>query len=898
MTTQKKRQALTREVVEWTLLSATLALILALCTYFVWSEYDHSMAAEIERMQSQVGMIDENLTHQFGAVRSALESVRTAIQLSPNDWSGAKGKLLLKTLRSSMPGVRAIAVLNKQGNIVVSDDAINDKRLDDVDFIAGIAKMRDDELLYVSSPFENSPGVSNIKLAMVIPAMHGFEGVVVAILNPEYFDVVMRSALYASDMHSAITESGGRRLLFAPVQAKQEVKIDSFPSSFFNRHMRSGENTSILRGPFSMSNDEHLCIQKTIDRSQIKFEKAMVVSLSRSVPRIQQPWRQMAMIYGLIWLALAGSSTFMLNVIQKRRRSYTALSMLHEQEREAQSQRIEMALEAANLGLWDWDIKHGIILTDPGASVLLGHSQQALSMTYEEWRAHIHTEDAGHHDKSVARHIEKSDLTHRIEYRMHRGEDTWIWVQSCGKVVARDAEGKPLRMVGTWMDISERKEVEVAIEKLAFFDSLTDLPNRRLLQDRLKMALSKSTRSKHYGAALFIDIDNFKELNDSLGHHVGDQLLVQVANRLQRETRDTDTVARLGGDEFVVLFEGLGATLSEATYYAESVADKILKSLREAYQLDTQEVFSTPSIGVFIFGGEEQTMDDVVKCADLAMYEAKLQGRNTFCVFNRRMHDDVVRENLLESELRNAIQGDQFELYYQPIVGTDSGLIGVEALIRWQHPERGLIPPSDFIPYAERTGLIVAIGSAVLDKACAQLAAWSKFENTAHLTISVNVSARQFRQQDFVNHVLGVIYKHAIIPSRLKLELTESMLLDDFDGIRNKMDDLKVYGVGFSLDDFGTGYSSLSYLKNLPFDQLKIDRSFISDLPASESNAAIAQAIISLAHVLKLRVVAEGIETAIQRDFLSQNGCDSFQGYLFGRPEPITTLQERFMTAA
>lgn len=888
---EKTRYASKWALAEWIALSSVLFIILALSAYFVWSSYTRSSRSEVSRMQAQVRMIDENLVHQFGAVRSALESIGTAVS---SQHSLADNTLLLKTLRSALPGVRAIAILDANGHILVSDDEINDKKLDDSDFLVSIPHMRDPNLLYVAEPFENSPGVSNIKVAMAIPDSGGKARLSVAILDPEYFDVVMRSALYAPDMHSAITEAGGKRLLFVPRDKNPEAEEQNFPQSFFNRHIRSGQNETVLEGPSSIDGEDLLIVQKTINPSELHFDKLMVVSISREAKQMRQSWLQIALIYAAIWLVLAVTSVLMLTALQNRRRSFTQLADQHEEEREVQAQRMELALEGANLGLWDWQVKSGVLTTDPSASLMLGIAPKNQTMPYGEWRNHVHPDDIQHIDKAIARHIEKANSRYRMEYRVRQPGERWIWIQSRGKVVEWDADGSPARMVGTWMDITERKTAESEIERLAFFDGLTDLPNRRLLRDRLGQALSKSERANQYGAVLFIDLDNFKDLNDTLGHHIGDLLLIQVANRLRRETRDTDTVSRLGGDEFVVLFEGLGSTLAEATYYAESVSEKILKSLQAVYPLDGQEIYSTPSIGVLVFGGEPTSIDDVLKRADLAMYEAKIQGRNTFCMFSRDMHDEVVREALIESELRHAIQKAQLELYYQPIVAADTSLSGAEALVRWNHPERGVIPPAEFIPCAERTGLIISIGQLVIDQACAQLSIWGQQAATAHLTLSVNVSARQFRQRDFVSQVLGSIYKHGISPSRLKLELTESMLLDDFDGIRAKMAELRVYGVGFSLDDFGTGYSSLSYLKNLPFDQLKIDRSFVNDLPNSDSNAAIAKAIISLAHILRLRVVAEGIETESQRDFLIEHGCDYSQGYLFGRPMPITVFEEKF----
>lgn len=456
----------------------------------------------------------------------------------------------------------------------------------------------------------------------------------------------------------------------------------------------------------------------------------------------------------------------------------------------------------------------------------------------------------------------------------------------------RNEDGEVTHYVNTFEDNTERKAAEEEINKLAFFDPLTQLPNRRLLLDRLHHALANATRSGHIGALHFIDLDDFKTLNDTLGHDKGDLLLKQVGQRLSGCVRDGDTVARLGGDEFVVMLEDLSDIREVAAASAEVVGEKILAAVNQPYQLAGHEYNISPSIGVTLFTGHPQSTDELLKQADLAMYQAKSVGRNTLRFFDPTMQAVVSARVALEKDIRQGILKGQFQLYFQPQVDRHGVTQGAEVLLRWPHPARGMVSPVEFIGLAEETGQILALGHWVLETACAQLVAWSEQPGMAHLTLAVNVSARQFRQQDFVDDVVGLLAFTGANPKRLKLELTESLLVKDVEGTIAKMTALQNRGVGFSLDDFGTGYSSLSYLKRLPLDQLKIDQSFVRDLMNDSNDAAIARTVIALGHSLGLAVIAEGVETAEQRDFLADQGCDAYQGYLFGRPMPVADFEQ------
>ncbi|WP_226986085.1 sensor domain-containing protein [Ramlibacter tataouinensis] len=473
-----------------------------------------------------------------------------------------------------------------------------------------------------------------------------------------------------------------------------------------------------------------------------------------------------------------------------------------------------------------------------------------------------------------------------INYRKN-GEAFWVDLDISP---VWDKARKLTHWVAVGRDVTERKIAEEKIQYLAFYDALTKLPNRQLLLDRLQESLANRHQTRE-GALMFIDLDNFKVLNDTLGHQKGDLLLQQVAERLRSCVSKGDTVARLGGDEFVILLENRKDKPLDPAAGARSVAERILAALGEPYVLPGYLHHSTCSIGVTLFGKTPWTVSELLKQADLAMYQAKSAGRNTVCFFDPEMQAVATANATLAADLRQAWRERQFQIDYQPQVGPDGRMTGVEALLRWQHLQRGVVPPEQFIPIAEETSLIIPIGRWVLDTACAQLKAWENQPGRDHLSIAVNVSVRQFRHPEFVDEVMSAIKESGIAPHKLKLELTESLLADGIEVTVAKMGNLKAMGVALSLDDFGMGYSSLSYLKRLPLDQLKIDREFVKDVLTDANDAAIARTIIGLAQSLHLEVIAEGVETEAQRDFLARQGCHAFQGYLFCRPLPLQRLE-------
>lgn len=452
------------------------------------------------------------------------------------------------------------------------------------------------------------------------------------------------------------------------------------------------------------------------------------------------------------------------------------------------------------------------------------------------------------------------------------------------KLPLRDAEGHIYALCGISTDITKRKQAEEVIHQLAFYDPLTGLPNRRLLQDRVQQLLMTLARTPQGAALMFIDVDNFKDINDTLGHDMGDALLRQITQRMSECIRAQDTLARQGGDEFVVMLVDLSVQPDMAASEAQRVAQKILARLNVPYTLGNLQHQASVSIGVALVDAENPSREELFKQADLAMYQAKAAGRNALRFFNPSMQAKVMARTTLEADLRWALEHDEFVLYYQPQVNAQGQTLGFEALVRWQHPMRGLVPPGEFIATAESCGLIVPLGRWILHTACQQLVAWASQAPQDQWTIAVNVSAQQFRQTDFVAQVQKVLQKTGAHPARLELELTESQLVDDIPSVIDKMGALRDLGVRLSLDDFGTGYSSLAMLKRLPLNQLKIDQAFVRDMLKDPQDAAIIRAIVTMGESLSLDVIAEGVELTAQRDALLSLGCRYYQGYLFGRP--------------
>ena len=564
--------------------------------------------------------------------------------------------------------------------------------------------------------------------------------------------------------------------------------------------------------------------------------------------------------------------------ISERKRAETALLQSEERYRTA----FRTSPDAINInrledGLY-LDVNDGLMrLTGWSRSEVIGRTSKELNLWHKP-----------EHRERLVQALQQNSFCENLETEFVAKDGRVISALMSAHIIKID--GAPC-LLSVTRDVTERKKSEQIIQGLAYSDTLTGLPNRRLLLDRLQQALATSGRRQRKSALLLVDLDDFKIINDTVGHQQGDRLLEQVARRLTSCVREGDTVARFGGDEFVVILEDLSPDALDAAAQAEAVAEKIRSTLHQVYQLDNSTHHNSASIGITLFGDRLESIDEPLKRADLAMYQAKLAGRNTMRFFDLGMQIEVNARVAVEAGLREAVLRDQFVLHYQAQVTDDGRITSAEALLRWQDPARGLVAPGEFIQTAEKTGLILPLGRWVLQTACDQLALWARRPDLAHLSLAVNINAQQFRQADFVEQVLGELQSTGARADLLMLELTESLLLTNVQDVTAKMNALKAYGIRFSLDDFGTGFSSLAYLKRLPLDQLKIDQSFVRDILTDPNDAAIAKMVVALADSMGLAVIAEGVETKAQRDALAGLGCNAYQGYLFSRPVPIEEFE-------
>jgi diguanylate cyclase (GGDEF)-like protein/PAS domain S-box-containing protein len=553
-------------------------------------------------------------------------------------------------------------------------------------------------------------------------------------------------------------------------------------------------------------------------------------------------------------------------------------------------ERLRLVIEGSSDASWDIDLLTGAEYRSARWWSMLGRDPPLAPSGESIWRDYLHPEDKDRAFDSYQRAIDDGSTSFQIEFRLLHAYGHYVPVLSRG-LILRSESGQAVRVSGTNMDLTDRKLVEQQAYRLAFFDGLTTLPNRQLLVEQIQKAILGLSRSKRLAALLLINLDRFKIFNDTLGHDRADTLLKKIAERLRTTVKEADSVGRLGGDEFVVLLEHLSASMEEAALEAEQIGETILSSLQQPYLIAGEAQLVTASIGIAIFDGSDNSAGSVLRQADLAMYEAKSMGGGTLRFFDLKMQTTVDERLDLERELRKAVLANELRLYYQLQVSVEGRVIGAEALLRWEHPRRGMIMPGVFIPVAESSSLILQIGTWALETACRQLRDWADHPIFGQLSLSVNVSVRQFNEADFVETVLSVIDRTRADPRKLKLELTETLVAKDIEAIIAKMTVLTQVGIGFSLDDFGTGYSSLFYLQRMPLKELKIDRTFVQAILTNHHHRDIARIIILLADTLKLSVIAEGVEDEGQRQFLQNHGCNTYQGFLFGPPTPVELLE-------
>jgi diguanylate cyclase (GGDEF)-like protein/PAS domain S-box-containing protein len=565
---------------------------------------------------------------------------------------------------------------------------------------------------------------------------------------------------------------------------------------------------------------------------------------------------------------------------------HAAIKQQEEIEKLSQHQRIH--LDHTPMGVIEWDLNLCVVSWNAAAQEIFGYSQ----------------DEALHQHASF---ILPLDIQHQVLQKMHKliseGNSTHCQNENLTKeheiiycewtyTALRDSENQVVGLATLVQNKTEFKKNQDEIQYLAYYDTLTDLPNRRLLTDRVTHAMHSSSRNKSYCAVFFIDLDNFKNINDLHGHSAGDMLLKSVSTRLKTLLREEDTIARFGGDEFVILVENIGETLGKSKKIAELISNKIINGISDIYNIGNVQYRTSCSIGICNFLGDTLSVNEIFKRADNAMFQAKSDGRSCFRFFDEKLQPSIEFKASLENDLRDAIFNRDIIPYFQPQVNHRHELIGAEILLRWQHPKHGMISPAEFIPIAEDSDIIHRIGTEVLQSACKQLAIWQNNPETAHLVLSVNISARQFMQKNFVETVLSSIETYHCSGSRLRLEITESLMLKNINELATKIEKLRSYGITLSLDDFGTGYSSLSILRSFPLDEIKIDKSFVDHMLENANDAHIIRTVINMSNHMGMTVIAEGVETEAQEAFLAENGCLNYQGYLFGKPMPLEDFND------
>jgi diguanylate cyclase (GGDEF)-like protein/PAS domain S-box-containing protein len=544
-------------------------------------------------------------------------------------------------------------------------------------------------------------------------------------------------------------------------------------------------------------------------------------------------------------------------------------------------QQLRHVLEITGDGIWDWNIATGEVKHNDRWYDIVGHTALERQMSHNEFKMYVHPDDLG----MVLNHLELTVLNnvpYQLQYRMVRGDGHIIWVQDQGQVVERKVNGEPSRMIGAITDISIRKKNQDQINELAFFDQLTNLPNRNYIKDRIYRAINESIRNKTYSGLIYLDLDDFKNVNDRYGHHAGDILLTEFGKRIQQTIRPKDIIARIGGDEFLILLEQVSSTKLDATNMLEQIIERIDNSLLEPMHLGNGiNVNIKISSGVVIFGEEVAKFDDILKFADLAMYSAKRDNGVSHRFFDEHMQADFDRTISLVDELSEACDAEQLFAVYQPIIDREGRCLAYEALARWNHPKRGIVMPDDFIPFAMEGGKIIQVGNAIFKYILSHREVWKR---SSDHSIMINVSTDELLNPGFADHLIAMCAIHDVPMDRLNLELTENAFLSNINLAREVMIHLHKHGIQFALDDFGTGYASLRYLADLPFQYLKIDRIFISGLGQLKVNEVIVDAILDLAKGLKMKAIAEGVETREQYEILCQKGCEYFQGWYFGKP--------------
>ncbi|MDN3562374.1 bifunctional diguanylate cyclase/phosphodiesterase [Vreelandella neptunia] len=872
-----------------------LLALLVMMVLFGWllsEQYKQEIEAAESRITARANVVAEWAKGVFAQSGQALFGLTEllALQGMTDNEHADELQHSLENLTQYMPMIDEIVILDKEGRVLASgsgrwnaDFNISDttffnafKEGSRQEIITPLNLSRSDQryYLYHGRRFDSSQG--------------DFAGVVISRIVPQVFaDSLEQMSVYDGES-IALVDSSLKFIARYPIPEEQLSIGTTIDSPETVEWLTRGEPT------WSINFDSPIDGRKRLFRMLRVGEYPMLAVVGVDLHELLSAWRQRTLILTLVMAVIALLGAW------GARHYLNRLALAHQLRQRIEER--EQARAEAQIAAAAFQTHLGILITDPQGIIL------KVNETFSRITGYSEAEIVGNNPRMFSSGLHNAAFYRRLWKRVIK-TGNWegeIWNQrKNGELFPEwltisavySVEGTLTHYVATMSDISERKAAEQEIHQLAFYDTLTGLANRRLFMDRIGTALKELQRHQRCGALLFIDIDNFKQINDTLGHYAGDQVLQSVARRMGQMLRDTDTLARLGSDEFAVLIEGVDSHHAQTAQLVERIAYKLLAALNEPITLAEESIKVTGSIGIAIMASNEYGVDDYLQQVDMALFQAKSNGRHGVCFFDPSMQAALLAHVKLEADLRQAQASQQWQLYYQPQVDHHGRITGVEALLRWQHPERGMVSPGDFIPLLESNELINDVGEWVLEDACYQLARWAQHPQLRKLTISVNISPLQFRDEHFLARVEGVFARTQAPLQRLKLEVTESLFVEARDDARDKMLALKARGVRFSLDDFGTGYSSLAYLAQLPLDQLKIDQSFVQQVLESQANAAIVESTIALAESLNLEVIAEGVETKAQQAWLLAHDCHAYQGYLFGRPVTAEAI-ERLITGA
>ncbi|HAA44724.1 MAG: PAS/PAC sensor-containing diguanylate cyclase/phosphodiesterase [Halomonas sp. 54_146] len=873
-----------------------LFVVMVLFGWLLNEQYEKEIESAESRISARANVVTEWAKGVFAQSGQALFGLAELLELQGmpdgegNDNNPQAFQRLLENLTLYIPMVDKIAVLDPEGRVLASGSGQWRTPADtsDTSLFEALKQAGQEELITPLYWSENDQRYYLYHGRRLETPTGEFAGAVISSIVPDVF----------SDSLEQMRVYDGERITLVDPDLKLIARhpVPSEPLSIGSKidNVDTAEWAANDAPPWSISVRSNIDGRKQLLRIQKVGESPMLAVVDVDLHELLASWRQRALVLTLVMVVIALLGAWGV------RHHLSRIALAYQLQRRIEER--EQARAEAQIAAAAFQTHLGILIADPEGTIL------KVNETFSRITGYDEDEIIGNNPRMFSSGLQSAEFYRRL-WKQVLTTGNWegeIWNQrKNGELfpewlsisAVRNTEGVLTNYVATMSDIRERKAAEQEIHQLAFYDPLTGLANRRLFMDRMENALKEIHRHQRCGALLFVDIDNFKQINDTLGHYMGDQLLKGVARRIGRMLRDTDTLARLGSDEFAVLIESIDSSVGQATQLAKKIADKLLSAFAEPIALAEESVTITSSIGITIMVSDKHNADDYLQQVDMALFQAKSNGRNSVCFFDPSMQAELLAHVKLETDLRLAQAYHQWLLYYQPQVDHQGTITGVEALLRWQHPERGMVSPGEFIPLLESTGLINDVGEWVLENACYQLARWAQHPRLRELTVSVNISPLQFHDDAFISRVEGVFSRTRAPLHRLKLEVTESLFVEARDDARDKMLALKAKGVRFSLDDFGTGYSSLAYLAQLPLDQLKIDQSFVQQVLESQANAAIVESTIAMAESLNLEVIAEGVETKAQQAWLLSHNCRAYQGYLFGRPLEVKEFEELLLAS-